>query len=152
MTLVLKFIVTWRGSVPPQTLLLVAAVGSIAVQATAADDITKNDGSSQITVWVGTVMNLLYSEWCLACFLPVALEAARLNNASARMVEMLSEGCHGDPMERAAFRTDITGAPVTFAVAGGALRIDYDLVRYVVATVGLALATFLGNVIQNTVT
>ena len=83
------------------------------------------------------------------CGLLVALEAARLNEASKRMVEMLSEGCCGDRIERAAFRADIKEAPVQFAVMAGSLKIDRGVVTSFFVSVFLSLGSFLGGVVQH---
>ena len=64
---------------------------------------------------------------------------------------MLSAGRHGDPIERTAFRADVTGAPVTFAVVGGVLKIDWGFVTSFAATVLLAFGSFLANLVQNQV-
>ena len=69
--------------------------------------------------------------------------------ASRRLAEMLSAGRHGDAIERTAFRADIMGAPVTFAVVGGALKFDRSFVTSFAFTVLLSLGSFLANLVQN---
>ena len=102
-------------------------------------------------MWIMAVSNVVYSEWALVCGLMIALEAARLNDASRRMAQMLSEGCYGDRIERAAFRADIKEAPVQFAVVGGSLVLDKSFVTSCCVSVFLALGSFLGGVVQHSI-